>query len=93
MSEKKTYAVIPYGKPTPKREPKIRKLSDYDGKIGPSVTTHERLKELGDAKRSVFIFGRPLPVSVVVNLQYGQICHFLERGYIKEYDPKGGFKP
>jgi len=62
------------------------------GKVGPEIKTHERLAELLEAKRSVYWNRSIVPVAVVMNLQYAQVCHSLKNGYFKEYDPKGGFK-
>lgn len=75
----------------PKKTQKPRQFSDYAGKIGPSITTHERLQELKRDKKSVFVLGRPLPAAVVVNWSYVMVCNTMKNGALKEYDPKGGF--
>lgn len=73
--------------PTPKNP---RKKPDYMGKIGKSITTHEELQEILQRKGSVFMFGKPLPVQVAMNQQYGLICHWLKMGSIKHYHKEGG---
>jgi len=82
-------SIVPWGRKSSPEPKKQRKNPDYSGKVGPSIETHEQLKALFEAKKAVFIFGKPLPVAVVYNLQYGYICKCLKNGYIKEYNAKG----
>ena len=84
-------AIILHPKNPPKPTPeKPRKKPDYTGKIGVSVNTHEELQEILARKGSVFMFGKPLPVQVAMNQQYGLICHWLKMGSIKYYHKDGG---
>lgn len=62
------------------------------GKIGPEIKSHERLKELLEAKKAVYWNRSVIPMAVINNLQYGQVCICLEKGYFREYDKNGGFK-
>jgi hypothetical protein len=62
------------------------------GKVGPEIKTHDRLAELLEAKRAVYWNRSVVPVAVVMNFNYSLVCHLLKNGYLKEYDPKGGFK-
>lgn len=69
-----------------------QKSAFESGKVGPEIKTHERLKELLEAKKAVYWNGRSVPVSVVQNLQYHTVCNIIEKGYFREYDKDGGFK-
>lgn len=57
-----------------------------ESKIGNFITTHERLLELYDQRRSIVMNGTLIPVSVVFNWQYSQIVRCLKNKYFKEYN-------